>query len=147
MHENSHSIATSLKRVLICCTLLLTAHQAMAGYSDNEHSKAAILGRIGPIGQVKTASAAASDTAAGGAATAARSGSKVYGTYCIACHGTGIAGAPKKGDAAAWAPRKKQGIATLVKHALHGLNAMPPKGTCMDCSETEIHNAVEFMIK
>ena len=75
-----------------------------------------------------------------------RSGEAVYKQFCFACHGTGAAGAPKLGDKTAWAPHIKKGEATLLKNALHGLNAMPPKGTCMECSEQEIKNAIEYML-
>ena len=62
------------------------------------------------------------------------------------CHGAGVAGSPKFGDKAAWAPRIKEGEATLVNHALHGYNAMPAKGACPSCSDAEIKAAVEHMI-
>jgi len=56
-------------------------------------------------------------------------------------------GAPKFGNQADWAPRVKRGIADLVKVAIAGKGAMPPKGTCMDCSDDEIKAAIEHMIK
>jgi len=64
----------------------------------------------------------------------------------MACHATGAAGAPKVGDVAAWAPRISQGLETLVSHAIKGLNAMPPRGTCGDCSDEEIGATVEYMV-
>jgi cytochrome c5 len=75
-----------------------------------------------------------------------KSGEAVYKQYCFACHATGVAGAPKLGDKAAWEPRVKTGKDTLLKKAMSGLNAMPPKGTCMECSEQEIKNAIDFML-
>jgi len=65
----------------------------------------------------------------------------------MACHGTGAGGAPKMGDKAAWAPRIKQGADTLHKHAIAGLNAMPPKGLCMTCSDDEVIAAVDYIVK
>ncbi|NMV43156.1 cytochrome c5 family protein, partial [Vibrio parahaemolyticus] len=56
-------------------------------------------------------------------------------------------GAPKTGNADDWAPRIAQGKDTLVKHALEGFNAMPAKGTCMDCSDDEIIAAIDHMIE
>jgi cytochrome c5 len=50
------------------------------------------------------------------------------------------------GDSAAWGPRAAQGIDTLLTHATNGLNAMPPKGTCADCSGDELKNAIEYML-
>ncbi|MGD2082225.1 MAG: c-type cytochrome [Chromatiales bacterium] len=90
--------------------------------------------------QASAESAMASATESSG-----RAPEKIYQTYCQACHMSGVAGAPKLGDSAAWAPRIAKGMDTLVTHAVNGLNAMPPKGTCMDCSEAEIKATVEYM--
>ncbi len=79
--------------------------------------------------------------------TGPRDGATVYGTFCIACHASGVNGAPKTGNADDWAPRIAQGKETLVKHALEGFNAMPAKGTCMDCSDDEIIAAIDHMIE
>ncbi|MEK6744892.1 MAG: c-type cytochrome [Nitrospirota bacterium] len=84
--------------------------------------------------------------AAADAAKAARTGKQVYESVCIACHGTGAAGAPKFGDTA-WVEReKKEGLKELVKDAIKGERAMPPKGGCTDCSDNEIRAAVQYMI-
>ena len=66
--------------------------------------------------------ATAPAVAAGGA------GKSVYQATCVACHGTGIAGAPKAGDSAAWAARVKAGNASMYASAIRGKGAMPPKG-------------------
>ncbi len=79
--------------------------------------------------------------------TGPRDGATVYGTFCIACHSSGVNGAPKAGNGDEWAPRIAQGKDVLIKHALEGFNAMPPKGTCMDCSDDEIIAAIDHMIK
>ncbi|MBA53906.1 MAG: hypothetical protein CMK89_05570 [Pseudomonadales bacterium] len=72
-----------------------------------------------------------------------------YNTYCMACHGTGAAGAPKTGDTAAWAPRIEAagGIDGLVASSKKGKNAMPPMGLCSDCSDAELKEIIEFMSK
>lgn len=75
-----------------------------------------------------------------------RSGEEVFNASCNACHGTGIGGAPKNGDKAAWKDRLAQGTATLHTHAITGIRAMPPKGTCATCSDDEVKAAVDFMI-
>lgn len=75
-----------------------------------------------------------------------RSGQAVYDSKCVTCHGAGVAGAPKFGDASAWGARAAQGIDTLFDHAWNGFNAMPAKGLCMDCSEDEIRAAIEHMV-
>lgn len=126
----------------------------MSGSVDEYKPQEVILENIKPVGQVNIAGEAGSQeetaaepVAAAGeeAAAGPRSGEKVYQTYCISCHGTGAAGAPKMGDAAAWAPRIAKGIDTLLGSATNGLNAMPPKGLCMDCSEDELKGAIEYM--
>lgn len=70
-----------------------------------------------------------------------------YNQFCIACHGTGAAGAPKTGDAAAWKTRMEGGIDALVVSSKKGKNAMPPMGLCNDCSDAEIKQIIEFMVK
>jgi cytochrome c5 len=75
----------------------------------------------------------------------AGAGKKIYEAHCAVCHGTGAAGAPKLGDAADWDPRIKQGMPVLFQHAINGFNSMPPKGTCMSCSDEEIKAAVQYL--
>jgi cytochrome c5 len=97
---------------------------------------------------------AASDASGGTSAPATASsggdpeaGKKVYESTCHVCHGTGVAGAPKLGDKAAWEPRAEQGMGTLVNHAVNGFKAMPPKGGNMSLNESDIHNAIAYMLK
>jgi cytochrome c5 len=105
-----------------------------------------IIDRIKPVGEVCIQGKGNCAAPVAAAAAGPRSGEQVYGSACIACHGTGAAGAPKLGVAADWAPRIAQGEETLVSHALNGIRGMPPKGTCMTCSDEEIKLAVEYMV-
>jgi cytochrome c5 len=77
-------------------------------------------------------------------------GEEVFKRSCLACHGAGVAGAPKYGDAAAWGPRIAKGADTLHKHAIEGFQGsagfMPPKGGATDLSDKSIMNAVDYMI-
>jgi cytochrome c5 len=77
---------------------------------------------------------------------AAANGKPVYDKVCAVCHAQGVAGAPKPGDKAAWAPRIQQGIDTLVQSATKGKGAMPPKGGNASLSDADIRAAVEFMV-
>ena len=77
----------------------------------------------------------------------ARDGQTIYKTACFACHDAGVAGAPKLGDAAAWAPRIAKGNDALYSSLKNGLNAMPPKGTCMNCSDDELKAVLDYMIE
>jgi len=78
------------------------------------------------------------------------SGPQVYNAACIACHGTGIGGAPTIGDNVAWQPRIDQGNDTLYLHALEGYTGatgfMPQKGGRLDLSDAEIRDAVDYMV-
>ncbi len=68
-----------------------------------------------------------------------------YNRSCVVCHASGVADAPKTGDAAAWEPRLAKGMDVLLKSVETGLNAMPPKGMCNDCSAEEIKALIEYM--
>ncbi|NTS75935.1 cytochrome c5 family protein [Catenovulum sp. SM1970] len=107
--------------------------------SDNDLSQKAVKERTMPIGSVHVAGAAPANAAA-------RSGSDVYNTYCMACHGSGVMNAPKAFDEAAWAPRVEKGLDTILKSAISGIGMMPAKGGCMDCSDDEIKAAIEHML-
>jgi cytochrome c5 len=113
--------------------------------------------RIKPVGQVTMpgdelrASAAVVETLDDAApVAAAMSGSDVYNSACVACHGPGVAGAPMLGNQEQWAPRIAQGLDVLKGHAINGfsgaLGYMPAKGGRMDLSDDEVGAAVEYMV-
>lgn len=134
-----------IKRITLLIGLTASIFTATA-FASSEEDIAARIAPVGGVyldGEIATASTA-SDS---GEPAGPRSGEKVYNTYCVACHGTGAAGAPIKGNADAWAPRIAQGEATLIKHAIEGLNAMPANGTCSDCSDEEMTATVQFLIQ
>lgn len=130
----------SLRRIIVPAIAALTFSTASIA-ADMSHD--AIAERIKPVGEVYLAGSEPVSNEPKGP----RTGAQVYGTFCIACHGAGVAGAPKSGDADAWAPRIAQGNDVLKDHAINGFNAMPAKGSCMDCSDDEIVAAIEHMIK
>ena len=98
--------------------------------------------------QAQPASPAA--TAGTMAANDMAQGEKVYNQTCKACHETGVAGAPKFGDKAAWADRIAQGMDTLEKNSINGFTGktgtMPPKGGNAALSDDEVKAAVEYMV-
>ena len=69
---------------------------------------------------------------------------------CIACHGTGVGGAPMLGDSAQWEARIAQGSAVLNQHAIEGYTGsagyMPAKGGRTDLSDDEVASAVDYMV-
>jgi cytochrome c5 len=75
----------------------------------------------------------------------ARDAQELYNKSCIACHASGAAGAPKTGDVAAWTPRLAKGMDKMVANTKNGINAMPPKGMCMDCTDAEFKALIQFM--
>jgi len=82
----------------------------------------------------------------GAALAADRSGEDVFKAACTICHTAGVAGAPKLGDKAAWAPRIAKGKEALYTSAIKGIRAMPPKGTCATCTDGELKKAVDYMM-
>lgn len=129
-----------MRKMLVTLFTLATIFAVQATAADETE----IEKRIKPVGELYLAGAVAEVAAA---PTGPKSGADVYQASCFACHGTGAMGAPKKGDKAAWDVRTAQGMDVLLEHAIKGFNAMPPKGTCMACSDDEIKAAIEFMLK
>jgi len=132
------------KHILAILVGITTAGSVMAFSQDM--SREAIAERIKPAAQVRIAgeeAMAGKQAQAGGE----RSGEQIYSQACIACHSTGVLGAPRKGNADDWAPRLAQGMDIVLEHSINGLNAMPPRGTCTKCSDEEILAAIEFMIE
>ncbi|MEE4383852.1 MAG: c-type cytochrome [Pseudomonadales bacterium] len=131
---------------------VLLAQGAVAAPAGTD---AEIRSRIAPIGNLRTAESGEQEGSEGAdqevaltpaAAEGGLSGEETYNTYCVACHAAGVAGAPKYGDAEAWEPRLAKGIETLYESTYNGLNIMPPRGTCSQCSDEDLRNAVDYMV-
>ena len=75
-----------------------------------------------------------------------KSGERIFNHYCKNCHATGVKGAPKVGDKAAWAERIKQGELLLTQHAFFGHRKMPAFGNCTECSREDFSDAVAYMV-
>jgi cytochrome c5 len=106
-----------------------------------EMSEDDIRSRIQPVGKVHVAGAKAAMT------SGPRSGSEIYTKACVACHSVGVLNAPKFQDVADWAPRMTKGFDAVWQNAINGIGAMPPMGTCGDCSNDDIKAAIEHMIE
>ncbi len=79
-------------------------------------------------------------------------GKKVYDKVCVACHMTGVAGAAALNDKARWEENAKLGMKVLVEHAINGVpkgkyGVMPARGSCTDCSDEDLADAVAYMVK
>ncbi|MCP0913904.1 MULTISPECIES: c-type cytochrome [Legionella] len=125
---------------------------SMNGYAADDYERQQIEQRIAPIGQVRiqgetTAPAVAQPVQPAPAETAKKEpGQEIYEKYCQTCHRDGVAGAPKFRAEAEWKSRLAKGIDGLTTSAIKGLNAMPPKGTCSECTDADIKAAVEYMV-
>jgi cytochrome c5 len=91
------------------------------------------------------APAAAAETTPAAATVAGGAGEALYKQTCSVCHGAGVAGAPKFGDKAAWAPRVALGLDALTASAIKGKGAMPPKGGSA-ASEADLKSAIAYMM-
>ena len=125
----------------------MPARGGMAELSDVEIGRAVqYMMNSGADKPIVAESAPAPAAAAPAAGAAKPDGKKVFESTCVVCHGTGVAGAPKFGDKAAWAPRIKTGIDTLYQVALTGKGAMPPKGGNKDLPDADVKAAVDYMV-
>ncbi len=122
--------------IILLATYVVRSAPGGAAGSDAMSEKA-IAQRMQPVGFVAVADS--------GASKSLQTGEAVYAAACSACHAAGIAGAPRTGDVAAWAPRFKQGFDLLVKHAVEGFKAMPAKGGNPNLDSIEVARAVAFM--
>ncbi|RTZ45755.1 cytochrome c5 family protein [Candidimonas sp. SYP-B2681] len=121
--------------ILLLIKLVMTT--SFMGSGSDAQSAEAIATRIKPVAGFALVDA--------NAPKVFKTGQQVFDTTCTACHTAGVAGAHKIGDSAAWAPFIKKGYETLVKNAIHGLNAMPPKGGNPALSDFEVARAVVYM--
>ena len=146
--------------------IILLAQFAVSAYggrslkNDPSMSDANVAKRIAPVAKLVVdpnapppaatpAPAVAAVTPApvpGKAADAGAAGKATYDAACVVCHGTGVAGAPKIGDKAAWAPRVAQGKDALHASALKGKGAMPPKGGNPALADADVKAAVDYML-
>ena len=135
-----------IRYALGLAAMILALAATAVELSDSQ--RAAIEERIKPVGEV----CLQGDAECGGAAVAAssgpRSGEEVYNAACMACHTTGAGGAPMLGDVAAWADRIAKGTEVLYASGVDGVpgTGMIAKGGCMNCSDEEIHAAVDYMV-
>ena len=139
---------------LIILARIIAGNTSVAHKQEDPVFRQEIAARISPVAKVAVAgqdnSALAPAEATPTVAAEDLPGETVYNQACVACHGAGIAGAPKFGDKAAWGPRISQGADTLHKHAIEGFQGkaglMPPKGGRTDLSDQSVINAVDYIV-
>lgn len=144
--------------LLICLGWAIYSHEPK---EVNPNAAKQVAARIAPAGAVyagntgRAAMAAAAAEAAKAAAAqvaygGTTDGKTIYENLCHSCHTAGIAGAPKLGDKAAWAPRLAEGMDTLFKHAINGYkgpdgNQMPAKGGNPSLTDAQVKAAVTWI--
>ena len=126
---------------------------SMPLYAISDFDRDQIQQRISPVGSVHVQKPVQSTNSVlpvpqvAAVAVKKDPGQATYEQYCVVCHRDGIAGAPKFHDSTDWKPRlAKQSIDFLTATAIKGLNAMPAKGTCQECSDADIKAAIEYMV-
>jgi cytochrome c5 len=134
-------LAFAIPIVVIGLLAKFVTYAPVAGEGSSAMTPEAINARIAPVAQLVLVDS--------NAPKVFKAGEAVYTETCTTCHGTGIAGAPKFGDAAMWEPRIKQSAATLFEHAIKGFTGkagvMPAKGGNTDLDDIEVQRAVVYM--
>jgi cytochrome c5 len=125
---------------------LIAAAQAV---ELTDEQRAAIEARISPVGEVCLQGESCGGTPAVMGAVAVIDGEGTYNMACLACHASGVAGAPIVGDVGSWAPRIAKGIDALYNSGVNGVagTAMMAKGGRADLSDEAVIAAVDFMIE
>ena len=164
--DNLGSMLLRVRRVSIFVILLL-AYMYYRSAGDAQLASIGLLSfaavaQLAPAGAVyagdtgRAAMQAAADAANKAAASqvaygGTTDGKAIFDHLCTSCHTAGVAGAPKVGNKAMWAPRIAEGMATLFQHATNGYhgpdgNFMPPKGGNPALNEAQIKAAVTWMV-
>ncbi len=140
---------SGLVATLVCVTVVLFVVANAIGAKPKKPEAAmeakAIAERIKPVGEVTVASGDVMNAVIS-TANAADKGKSIYESTCVACHGAGIAGAPKFGDKGAWGPRIAKGVDGLYQTALKGKGAMPAKGGNTGLKDEDVKAAVDYIV-
>ena len=132
----------------LLAVLGLGALVSLSALALTDRQRAEMIERIRPPGEVCLFGDADCGVAEAVEAVAeARDPADIYQRFCVACHSTGVGGAPILGDVPQWEETLAKGIEQVYTNSIDGIGAMPPRGTCMDCSDEEIRDTVDYMIE
>jgi len=153
-HESPIKTPKQLVTVLVLAfvvpivVIVLLAQLATSGrnYDEDAKSPEAVAKRIKPVAEVNLGAAGPAASGSTVQAATKADGRTVYESTCMACHGAGVANAPKFGDKKAWATHLVHGTEHVYENALKGKGAMPPKGGNLTLSEAEVKAAVDYML-
>lgn len=123
---------------VITLLVSLVSNSSLMGAGADAYNPEAVAARISPVASFKLVDL--------NAPKEIKTGEQVYESTCSACHTSGVANAPKLGDNAAWAPYIATGYEALIKNAMVGVGAMPPKGGNPSLSDLEVERAVVYMV-
>lgn len=139
--------------VVLTVILIILANVVAGKDTKKQPDTHAIAERIKPVGELAIGQASSGGISLIATANAAgndNKGKTVFDGTCVACHGSGVAGAPKVGDKAAWKDRIAKGKSTLYQHALKGFQGksgyMPPKGGNAGLADADVEAAVDYMV-
>ncbi len=108
-------------------------------------SDAEVRERLQPFGRLCRTGDACGGAGTATVGSATMTGEQVYKQFCFACHATGVSESPLLGDVEAWAPRIAKGVDALWESTTNGLGLMPMRGTCMNCSDDELREAMDYV--
>ncbi len=132
--------------VAILSSLMMLPLLSKADNTDDIRARIQKIGKINVSQEAASTEQSTMSTSNDSSSSAATSTADLYQTACFACHGTGVAGAPKLGDKAAWSARIALGEADLIDHAINGFKAMPPRGGSR-LDDAELTAVVKYMIE
>lgn len=133
-------------------TILIFSLLSWSLHAGDASTKQQVEQRIQPIGKVHVAQndiQPTTDTTKGVTPVVVKKdpGEVIYEQHCSVCHRDGLAGAPKFQNADDWKKRLEgKKIEELLASSIKGLNAMPPKGTCSECSDDDLKAAINYML-
>jgi cytochrome c5 len=139
--------------VVIAIIISVVATNLVEDKVDTAKEEMKILERIKPLGELATTLEEAQKASpiveepVVAVAKEPATPEQIYNTACMACHASGVAGAPVMGDVASWGPRIGQGKDVLIEHAIKGFKGMPARGGSSQLSDEDVIAAVEFMIE
>ncbi|MGE4532501.1 MULTISPECIES: c-type cytochrome [Halomonas] len=145
----------SSKLIMGCLATLGLTVGAGTAMAQDDAEREAIAERLAPVGElcVQGEDCGTMAAASGGGSSASSGGGGdidgegIYNNVCMACHETGAAGAPVRGNDEQWSARTEKGFATLLDHAINGFNAMPAKGGNPNLSDAEVEAAVAYLVE
>ena len=142
--------STKLMLIVWALVMIFIGYKSFtAPSSESSHSNSmvdnTVLERIKPVGEVRidiskmVASAESNESSE-------RSGEEIYNSKCAGCHTSGVMEAPKYASLEDWSTRIDLGLEKLTLSAIAGKGGMPPRGTCMDCTDNEIKVTVQYIL-